>query len=1035
MSNKRVKVIGYAKSEVYGNGIEYRNFSDDLVGNQFTSDGGSALFTLGNFKVTTNLEDRLRRSFNTGPFSKYYSLNKLKLDDDIVLLGYKDSKMMKLNLDKANLSNYAYFGSLKEFIRVSLEQIIMKWPASLYVTKVNQINPTNDNLTFENYSFNELTNRATFNVNVGYVKNDFDINIKKDGTTLNTFNQDNKLRDLNISFSDYVIFVGGQEYPITKYTGYSNANSMIMFEVIGDPFGESGNINYHIKPKQGKLNKFFFELDSFGSHLLNRNSTPKYKANFNFTFESENGANILGSKTVTWPVSDGYNIDFKSPEYSLFVSDLLDIAENNDDTRSNILTNRLVSKSILEFDTVESKMDKTLKIYGRNMDEIKTYIDSIKFINHISYNKKNNIPDRLVKNLARTMGWELTTSLFNIDFNDDFLSSKGSLNLSPVESEIEFWRRLILNSPWIWKSKGTRKVIEFLLHFVGTPKGLVSFNEYVYKASNSIDVEEVEQIYLSLGMDFTNNKIIDNDGFPRVPKNTKNMYFQKGGGWYRQTSGENSNLDSNKGNNPHEGPYDFGYAYVNQYNEIVPNFEPVILSTNRVSSTNEQIFLNYDNGKFDKFLTTGQVVNDAINSYIQILTTSNVAVDSSLIQVTDQIVKSPKPKAESEDDAYEVGSYKVSISRKTPDYSNPCNYTSFSLDGNGLVLFTHADGSQDYNMTSECCSGLSFTPELNDNNQYVCRWKTLITDACNNYTITDNFHSSYGYAVFINNETGALTDLVPTEECCTNEGLVYTNEGDMFHCIKEVVIEEPTCDDYVFTGNYSDQYAIFQYGESNTTTVLSVDCCSVNDLESTTVNGEIKCIESVPNCESYVIHKIPQDGAIQFIDVDSIITDTVHSTECCEYHGFVGTDVDGKIKCFEKKDEIIEPVLNLVTRNGDGYEEIMTMEIIGVPNTIVKYRVTVMIAGDHGFTNSLTNLATGENVTPANPTPFVGSYCEGSITLGDSGRVEVDMATTARPPLRNLSNNCSSLEFSIMDYDYVTINGNNRLLNEACYPI
>jgi hypothetical protein len=39
-----------------------------------------------------------------------------------------------LNLDKAKLDYYALFGSLRELMRVSLEDIILKWPASLYLT-------------------------------------------------------------------------------------------------------------------------------------------------------------------------------------------------------------------------------------------------------------------------------------------------------------------------------------------------------------------------------------------------------------------------------------------------------------------------------------------------------------------------------------------------------------------------------------------------------------------------------------------------------------------------------------------------------------------------------------------------------------------------------------------------------------------------------------------------------------------------------------------------------------------------------------
>ena len=54
MSNNKVRVVaGYTKKEVYNGKIEYRPFNPDLVGLQLASDGGTPLFTMGNFSITT----------------------------------------------------------------------------------------------------------------------------------------------------------------------------------------------------------------------------------------------------------------------------------------------------------------------------------------------------------------------------------------------------------------------------------------------------------------------------------------------------------------------------------------------------------------------------------------------------------------------------------------------------------------------------------------------------------------------------------------------------------------------------------------------------------------------------------------------------------------------------------------------------------------------------------------------------------------------------------------------------------------------
>ena len=76
MGNK-IKVVGYSKKEFFGNGIEYRPFSPDLVGLQLSSHGGTPLFTMGNFAITTNMEPKSDKTFVTTKFSNFISLTDL----------------------------------------------------------------------------------------------------------------------------------------------------------------------------------------------------------------------------------------------------------------------------------------------------------------------------------------------------------------------------------------------------------------------------------------------------------------------------------------------------------------------------------------------------------------------------------------------------------------------------------------------------------------------------------------------------------------------------------------------------------------------------------------------------------------------------------------------------------------------------------------------------------------------------------------------------------------------------------------------
>jgi hypothetical protein len=78
-NNKRIKIAGYAKRIFFNDNIEYRNFSPDLVGFQLTSEGGTTLFTNGNFSISVNLDPKPNVLFTQGTKSKFFTL------DDIVI--------------------------------------------------------------------------------------------------------------------------------------------------------------------------------------------------------------------------------------------------------------------------------------------------------------------------------------------------------------------------------------------------------------------------------------------------------------------------------------------------------------------------------------------------------------------------------------------------------------------------------------------------------------------------------------------------------------------------------------------------------------------------------------------------------------------------------------------------------------------------------------------------------------------------------------------------------------------------------------
>lgn len=749
--NNKIKVAGYAKKIQYGENIEYTNFSPDIVGFQLASNGGTPLFTLGSFNITTNLDPKLDKYYNIAKFSNYLTLDALNvsLTDSITLLS--DNAGVFLNLDKTNLDYYALFGSLSEYIRVALEDIIINWPASLYVTPATSNNAGDiiTGITFTDYSYDSLYEIASFKIDTDLIVNRYQINYTTNGTIIDTFSESNDLRNLTVNYPSYVVYYNDTEYQIIDFTAATDTtNNYIHVKVQGDPFSSltSFTPTYHVKPKKVLEEMFFNSLPSFQAYLLNRQITPKYTATFKYPTKTETGVILYVTDTLTWPVSDGYNIDFDTDDYVNYATRLFDLANSNDLFSSKLLNRFLVSESITSFDTTPvhvsdsqqdtsgGKMNKTLQVYGVEFDKINEYITGIQFANVVTYDKQNNTPDAYLKNIARILGWELVTSVFENDLLANYVTtaqstySGQSVGLTPVEADIELWRRIILNSPWIWKSKGARKTIEFFLRFIGTPEGLITFNEHIYRANGPINVDLFQQILQLQGLDDDISLYpIDSDGYPRPLPNTEGMYFQNDGLWYRETGGSGSTIDILTGNNPHVGPYDGGNRYMNQFRALIPNFSAVTATTVSTNTTDVNLYNNYDFGSFN--VSTGVTIDT-----VQITTQSGVDFSDCVI-FTPTIQQDPNPMTTYNDcgcvDAKDDKIMSLCIEKIIPPSGDSCSnllslytdvtdlglyeFSFYQYDINGNV-YVDSNNEPIYNNTpyvpQECCLAIGGTPQF-----------------------------------------------------------------------------------------------------------------------------------------------------------------------------------------------------------------------------------------------------------------------------------------------------------------------------------
>jgi hypothetical protein len=676
--NNRIKVAGYAKRIFFNDNIEYRDFSPDLVGLQLTSEGGTTLFTNGNFSIDVNLDPKPNVIFKQGAKSKLYCL------DDIVSNPTEETIQKniktKLNLDITNPLSYIWYGSSEELIKSSLLEIQNNWPAAIYVdNKVGSV--TGNNIT--NYVYNISKDESTFTVNSRFFVNPYGIKYALDSKYIPNEDTSNKLRNFTVNYNSYLIEHNGISKNIKNIIpSTQTTNSDIELVVDGNPFPEltgiyiptlsflftnvDASIPYFIKPNETEVEGFFTSLNNFQSNILTRQTNPPYKSIIIATNPTDEGIITTYKQTLLFPIlEDGYNLNFFDSFYLTYLDKINTLGTDLDDSKTDIIIRKYTTEVISSFDTVPrgdgddltlngEKATKLLRIYGVGFDEVKKYINGIKFAHVVTYNKKDNIPDTLVKDLSHMLGLDPVTFVTTTAFNKLLLPSNGSgqfsgtsVNYTQEQIDIELYRRLILNIGWMWKSKGTRKAIEFLFRFIGAPEALVNFNEHIVMVDKPLDMDEIKKLLFIYTGEVSeidlNNIPYDKNGYPLPPIDgqlvvtdfidpetgqlvqggTTDMYFQKGGGWYRETYGSGSTTILN-GNNPHVGQYDGGNEYLQYFSRCyIPNFnsEPTVTVT--ADTITKNYFINYNYGIFNGIPTgttdfyTSQLTHNPITNQYQ----------------------------------------------------------------------------------------------------------------------------------------------------------------------------------------------------------------------------------------------------------------------------------------------------------------------------------------------------------------------------------------------------------------------------------
>jgi len=594
---------------------------DNIVGLQ-TVDGGG--LTQGNFSFTTTVQEKINRNFNVGAFSNPISLDSLNITNLIEArkAAAKDYRVYP-NFDLSQVTSFSLYGSLSKRFEVSITKIINYFPAALDIDFTNYDLTTG--VTASNIVYNEIEDETTFIVNVSRIKNPFNIDYSS-GATINLRSREydfSPLRNLTVEYLKYSLYLFETEYPVIIFNSSQSLFSGVCeFVVRGNPFSGASS---SILPLIIRPNTFYTEqtfsdnFDEVEKFLLNRLIQPAYTAVFNVPVELENGQSATKQQSVTWPLDGQWNLDIRTPDFDNYLATLSDIGINFDLAKTNLVLRFFTTEAFKEFDTPDQKIAKVLQIYGRSFDEVKKYIDGMAHMTSVNYNVGNDIPSALLKNLALTLGWEPNISpITETNFLDAIYGTGGTRNYlgysrqqTPAEVNFQFYRNIILNSAYLFRSKGTRKAIEFTLRLIGAPDFLIDFNEYVYLADSRINMAYFNEQYAQisggtlvtqnvvfdptvteniLGTVYTGFNInlqtqtvdvtreeypVDNNGWPKAPLQTDDYFFQLGAGWYQpqpdhiSPSVVNQSLSVYTGNNPSVQtelqPFTYGQKYYERY--------------------------------------------------------------------------------------------------------------------------------------------------------------------------------------------------------------------------------------------------------------------------------------------------------------------------------------------------------------------------------------------------------------------------------------------------------------------------------------
>ena len=440
--------------------------------NQF-SKGMTPIYRSNNFIISVRNDTGSTNVYNNSKWEKSTSASTIWTLENVsgMTSNNDDSNDVKIVLkqDYYDFCDFAYYGSLSELFRASVTDILDRFPGELYCTSNNIYYTVSEVIDKEVIEDRIMLGKDSLHNCIFNIDNPFGIDLHSKSIPKNNTNPLKYFADEG--YKNYWFIDGVNNHgeikelnpipndPYCKGNNICNINinveytkeingkdvkevkEYIIEAYVGDDgkifyFGDESMIGIHIRPKEEFISEFYNKCDNFQKLIMNRKSTPLYKAVFSVLKENEYGF-YRDFETFVFPTTfGGYNIIANDYGFSDYTKRLADIGEFYDNRVSDNIYRSMTHEAIKNFDWTYTKeytqgdeeeyvfggqkIQKALRVIGREFDEIKSYIDNIKNIRKLSYDERSNMPDYFLKYSLDSDGWDIKLPYpYEGKFDDD----------------------------------------------------------------------------------------------------------------------------------------------------------------------------------------------------------------------------------------------------------------------------------------------------------------------------------------------------------------------------------------------------------------------------------------------------------------------------------------------------------------------------------------------------------------------------------------------------------------------------------------